>query len=88
MRLSGAYITNITVSFCPTFDTTFAAKKSFSLSDLKPKHILWSILGVAAVVGIGMICGLIVNAMKSAYKKNGRTQPIRYIHINEDTNFA
>ncbi|XP_050346326.1 TLR4 interactor with leucine rich repeats-like [Nymphalis io] len=84
MRLSGAYITNITVSFCPQFDTTFAPKKGFSIKDLKPKHILWSILGVASVVGIGMICGLLVNFAKAFYKKNLRSQPIRYININDD----
>ncbi|CAH2268987.1 chondroadherin-like [Pararge aegeria] len=87
MRLNGAYITNITASFCPTLDTTFAAKKGFSIN-LKPKHILWSILGVAAVVGIGMICGLLVNTIKAVYKKNTRSQPIRYFNINDDTNFA
>ncbi|XP_052740263.1 phospholipase A2 inhibitor beta-like [Bicyclus anynana] len=87
MRMHGFYITNITASFCPTFDTTFAAKKSFSISDLKPKHILWSILGVAAIVGIGMICGLLVNTMKTIYKKNARAQPIRYTNINDDINF-
>ncbi|CAH0719481.1 unnamed protein product, partial [Brenthis ino] len=89
MRLSGAHITNITISFCPAFDTTFATKKGFSFSDLKPKHVLWSILGVAAVVGVGMLCGLLTNVMKAFYKKNiRRAQPIRYININDDTNFA
>ncbi|XP_046979104.1 TLR4 interactor with leucine rich repeats-like [Vanessa cardui] len=84
MRLSGAYVTNITVSFCPQFDTTFATKKGFSIKDLKPKHILWTILGVATVVGIGMICGLLVNLAKAFYRKNLRSQPIRYININHD----
>ncbi|CAK1547081.1 unnamed protein product [Leptosia nina] len=88
MRLNGAYITNITVSFCPTFDTTFTPKRGFSLSDLRPKHVLWSILGVAAVVGIGMICGIIVNAAKAFYKKK-LSQPIRYININNsEASFA
>lgn len=85
MRLAGAYVTNITLPFCPTLDSTFAAKKSFSLSDLKPKHILWSILGVATVVAIGMLFGLLVNAVKAFYKKKIRTRPIRYVNINEDT---
>ncbi|XP_026488240.2 chondroadherin-like [Vanessa tameamea] len=84
MRLTGAYVTNITVSFCPQFDTTFATKKGFSIKDLKPKHILWTILGVATVVGIGMICGLLVNLAKAFYRKNLRSQPIRYININDD----
>ncbi|XP_045772075.1 phospholipase A2 inhibitor beta-like [Maniola jurtina] len=88
MRLTGAYITNITASFCPAFDTTFAAKKGFTISDLRPKHIMWSILGVAAVVGIGLICGLLVNTIKAVYNKNARPQPIRYFNINDDTNFA
>lgn len=88
MRLSGAFITNITMSFCPAFDTTFATKKGFSFSSLKPKHILWSILGVVSVVGIGIICGLLVNVVKAFYKKKIRTQPIHYININDDTSFA
>lgn len=88
MRLSGTYITNITMSFCPAFDTTFATKKGFSFSNIKPKHILWSILGVASIVGIGMICGLLVNVVKAFYKKTIRTQPIRYININEDSSLA
>ncbi|XP_022123640.2 carboxypeptidase N subunit 2-like isoform X1 [Pieris rapae] len=88
MRLNGAYITNITISFCPTFDTTFAPKKQFSITDLRPKHVLWSILGVAAVVGIGMICGIIVNAAKAFYKKK-LSQPIRYVNINNsESSFA
>ena len=88
MRLNGAFITNITMSFCPAFDTTFTTKKGFSFSSLKPKHILWSIVGVASVVGIGIICGLLVNVVKAFYKKNIRTQPIHYININNDTSFA
>ncbi|CAH2106553.1 unnamed protein product [Euphydryas editha] len=84
MRLSGAYITNITVSFCPQFDTTFALKKRFSVSDLRPKHVLWSILGVGTVVGIGMICGLFFNFIKAFFKKNLRSQPIQYVNINDD----
>ncbi|KAJ0177103.1 hypothetical protein K1T71_007112 [Dendrolimus kikuchii] len=87
MRLSGEYITNITLTYCPTLDTTFSAKKGFSLSNLKPKHVLWSILGVAAVVVIGMLLGLLVNAIKSLYKKR-ISQPIRYINISSDTSFA
>ncbi|XP_038212297.1 chondroadherin-like [Zerene cesonia] len=87
MRLNGAFITNITVSFCPTFDTTFAPKRGFSFSDLRPKHILWSILGVGTVVGIGMICGIIFNAAKTCYKKK-LSQPIRYVNINSESSFA
>lgn len=83
MKLSGTYLTNMTVSFCPEFDNTFTQKKGFTLSDLKPKHVLWSILGVATVVGIGMICGLLVNAAKSVYNKKIRTQPIHYMNIKE-----
>lgn len=84
MRLSGAYITNITVSFCPKLDTTFAPKKGFSLSDLRPKQILWSILGVGTVVGIGIICGLMVNYIKEFFKKTIRNEPIRYVNINDE----
>lgn len=88
MRMNGAYITNITVSFCPTFDTTFAPKRGFSITDLRPKHVLWSILGVSAVVGIGMICGIIVNFAKAFYKKK-LSQPIRYENINNsESSFA
>lgn len=88
MRFAGEYVTNITLPFCPTLDSTFAAKKSFSLSDLKPKHVLWSILGVATVVAIGMLFGLLVNATKAFYNKKIRTQPIRYRNINADVTFA
>lgn len=88
MKFAGAHITNITLSFCPTLDTTFASKKGFSFSDLRPKHVLWSIIGVASVVAIGMLCGLLVNASKAFYNKKIRSQPIRYININEDSNFA
>ncbi|XP_028161735.1 chondroadherin [Ostrinia nubilalis] len=89
MRLSGEYITNITVSFCPTFDNTFTSKRSFRIGDLKPKHVLWSIFGVTVVVAIGMVLGWIVKAMKTVYKKKiKKTQPIRYINLNEDSSFA
>lgn len=88
MRLSGAYITNITLTFCPTLDNTFASKKGFSFSDLRPKHVLWSILGVAMIVLLGMLLGLMVNAIKAVYNKQIRTQPIRYVNINSDTSFA
>lgn len=87
MRLAGEYITNITVNFCPSLDTTFAPKKSFSLSDLRPKHVLWSILGVATIVALGMLLGILVNASKAFYNRK-ITQPIRYININEDSSFA
>lgn len=88
MMLAGTYITNVTLPFCPTLDSTFATKKGFTLSGLKPKHVLWSILGVATVAAIGMLCGLLVNACKAFYKKNKRIQPIRYVNIKEDSMFA
>ncbi|OWR52457.1 leucine-rich transmembrane protein [Danaus plexippus plexippus] len=88
MRLSGTYITNFTAPLCPSFDTTFAQKNRFSLKDLKPKHVLWSILGVATVVGIGMLCGILVNFIKELYKKNLRSEPIRYINIVNDSSYA
>lgn len=89
MRLAGTYITNITVSFCPTFDTTFdktlnSTKKGFTFSNLKPKHILWSIFGVAVVALFGMLVGLVVNTTKTFYKKKIKGQPIQYININAD----
>ncbi|XP_049869114.1 chondroadherin-like isoform X1 [Pectinophora gossypiella] len=87
IKLSGQYITNITLTFCPTFDDTFNRKKGFSMSDLKPKHVLWSIFGVATVVGLGMVIGLLVNGIK-AYIKRMRSQPIHYINLNEDSSFA
>lgn len=87
MRLSGEYITNITLTYCPTLDNTFAAKRGFTLSNLKPKHVLWSILGVASIALIGMLLGLFVNAIKSFYRKK-ISQPIRYVNINSDTSFA
>ncbi|XP_072932110.1 uncharacterized protein [Epargyreus clarus] len=89
MRLSGAYVTNITVSYCPSFDSPFTQQnlrsKGFSFSDLRPKHILWSILGVASVVVIGMLCGLLVNTTKAIYRKKVRSEPIRYIHISNSS---
>lgn len=89
MRLSGANITNITVSFCPSFDTTYNdAKKSFSLSDLKPKHVLWSLFGVVMVVCMGMLLGLLVNCLKAFYIKKIKNQPIHYINLNADSSFA
>lgn len=93
MRLAGAYITNITASFCPTFDTTFdttvdSTKKGFTFSSLRPKHVLWSIFSVAMVALFGMLIGLLVNTAKTFYKKKIRGQPIRYININADSTFA
>lgn len=88
MRFAGAYVTNITLPFCPTLDSTFGAKKGFTLSNLKPKHVLWSILGVATVVAIGMLLGLLVKAVKAFYNKKIRSQPIRYRNINADVTFA
>lgn len=87
MKLTGSYITNISMAFCPTFDTTFASKGGFSISNLRPKHVLWSILGVATVVCIGMLIGLLVNKIK-AYNKKVRSQPIRYINLYNDSSFA
>lgn len=88
MSRRGAYITNITITYCPTFDNTFTKNKKFTLSDLKPKHILWSIFGVALVVCIGMVCGLLVNSAKAFYNKNIRRQPVPYINLNSDSSFA
>lgn len=88
MRLSGEYITNITGSFCPTFDKTFSTKKSFSITDLKPKHVLWSIFGVTSVVAFGMMTGWVFQAMKNIYKKKIKTQPIHYINLNSESSFA
>lgn len=85
MKFSGEYITNITVSYCPTFDNTFASKRGFSLSNLRPKHVLWSILGVAAVVVIGMMVGMLVNCIKAVYVKKIKSQTIRYYNLNTDT---
>ncbi|CAG5031854.1 unnamed protein product [Parnassius apollo] len=88
MKFSGTFITNITLTFCPTFDSTYATKKGFSISNLRPKHILWSIFGVAMIVCAGMLIGLLVNAMKAFYNKNIRSQPIRYINLHSDSSFA
>lgn len=88
MRLSGEYITNITINFCPMLDKTFSPRKTFSLSDLRPKHVLWTILAVAMVAAFGMILGLFVNAIKKVYKTRFQSQPIHYININSDSSFA
>lgn len=88
MRLSGEYITNITINFCPMLDKTFSPRKTFSLSDLRPKHVLWTILAVAMVAAFGMILGLLVNAIKKVYKTRFQSQPIHYININSDSSFA
>lgn len=83
--MSGTYITNISLSDCLTFDSINFPKKSFSLSDLKPKHVLWSIFGVATVVCIGMLIGLMVNYIRRFYKKQFRSQSgINYSNLNED----
>ncbi|XP_026317468.1 leucine-rich repeat-containing protein let-4-like isoform X2 [Hyposmocoma kahamanoa] len=85
MKLSGAYITDISLTYCPTFDSTFLPKKNFSLSDLKPRHVLWSIFGVASVVCVGMLIGLMVNYTKRFYKKQLRSQSgVNYSNLNED----
>lgn len=87
--MTGAYITNITTTYCPTFDSTFSPKKTFSLSDLKPKHVLWSIFGVATVVCIGMLIGLMVNYIKRFYNKQIRRQPgVNYSNLVEDSIYA
>lgn len=88
MRLSGAYITNITLPYCPTLNSEPKNTRGFSLSNLKPKHILYSILAVALIACLGMLLGLLVNAVKSFYNKKIKSQPIRYININSDTSFA
>ncbi|XP_026725125.1 protein artichoke-like isoform X2 [Trichoplusia ni] len=88
MRFSGAYITNITITYCPSLDTTVAPQRGFTLTDLKAKHLIWSILGVAAIAAIGMLLGLFVNAAKSFYNKRIKGQPIRYINLHADTRFA
>ncbi|XP_021183315.1 phospholipase A2 inhibitor beta [Helicoverpa armigera] len=87
MRFSGAYITNITISYCPTLDTTTAPKRNFTLSNLRPKHVIWSMLAVALIACLGMLLGLLVNAVKAFYNKK-ISQPIRYININSDSSFA
>lgn len=43
---------------------------------------------MAAIVAIGMLCGILVNASKAFYNKKIRGQPIRYRNINEDSSFA
>lgn len=89
MKLSGAYLTNITLTYCPTFDSTFTPKKSFSISDLKPKHILWSIFGVAVVVCVGMLIGLMVNYIKRFYKKQFKRQSgVNYSNLQEELAYA
>lgn len=88
MKLTGANITNITLTYCPTIDSTFSPMKSFSLSNLRPKHVLWSIFGVATVVCVGMLIGLMVNYIRAFYKKKFTTQPVNYIHLDEDSSFA
>ncbi|CAH0750958.1 unnamed protein product [Diatraea saccharalis] len=85
LRLSGEYITNITLSFCPTFDKTFSNKKRFSITSLKPKQVLWSIFGVAIVVCIGIAIGWMVKGIKSIYKKKIRNQPVPYINLNSNS---
>ncbi|CAH0667547.1 unnamed protein product [Chilo suppressalis] len=84
LKLSGEYITNITLSFCPTFDKTFSSKRKFSITNLKPKQVLWSIFGVAIVACIGMAIGWLVKSVKNIYKKN-RNQPVPYINLNSNS---
>ncbi|XP_063618568.1 phospholipase A2 inhibitor beta-like [Cydia splendana] len=89
MRLAGEYITNIT-GFCPTLDSTpeSAKNKKFSFGNLRPKHLLWSIFGVAMVALFGMLLGLLVNTLKTFYKTKVKSQPIKYVNINADSSFA
>ncbi|XP_068631588.1 chondroadherin-like [Battus philenor] len=88
MKFAGTYITNISLTFCPTYDTTFNNKKGFSISNLKPKHVLWSIFGVAVIVCLGMLMGLLINTTKAFYNKKIRSQPIRYINLHSDSSYA
>ncbi|XP_045535651.1 phospholipase A2 inhibitor beta-like [Papilio machaon] len=88
MKYAGTYVTNISMAFCPTFDSTFANKRRFSISNLRPKHVLWSIFGVAVVVCIGMLVGLLVNTLKAFYHKKLQSHPIRYINLHSDTSYA
>ncbi|CAB3253601.1 unnamed protein product [Arctia plantaginis] len=88
MRFSGTYVTNVTLTYCPTFDSKITPKQKYSLSNLKPKHVLWSILGVAAVACFGMLLGLLIKSMKSVYNNRFRSQPIQYININSDSSYA
>ncbi|XP_059045375.1 leucine-rich repeat neuronal protein 3-like [Achroia grisella] len=76
MILSGEYITNITLSFCPS-DNKLETQSGFSLSDIKPKQILWCIFGVTMVAMLGMLLGLFVNYIKTLYKRH-RNQPVPY----------
>lgn len=84
IRLSGEFITNISTENCPTYDTTFASKKSI-LTEIKPKHILWSILGVAAIVLVGMGIGLLVNIIRVYVRNKFNDQSIRYVNISHST---
>lgn len=88
MRFSGTYLTNVTLNYCPSLDSTITRKQKYSLSNLKPRHILWSILGVAAVACFGMLLGLLIKSMKSIYNNRFRSQPIQYININTDSSYA
>ncbi|XP_026750455.2 chondroadherin-like [Galleria mellonella] len=83
MKFSGIYVTNITIPFCPTLDHTFATKKGFSLSDMKPKHVLWSIFGVAMVAAFGLVLGLFINKITLYIKY--RNQPVPYGLLPSDT---
>ncbi|KAI5651752.1 leucine rich repeat domain-containing protein [Phthorimaea operculella] len=90
MKMHGEYLTNITsYLFCPTFDsTTSKSRNGFSLTDLKPRHVLWSVVGVGLIVVIGMLLGLLVNAAKAFYNKKFNAQPIHYINLRTDSSFA
>lgn len=82
MKLSGVELTSLTLENCPNIDPKYIRKSKSLLSGIQPKHVLWSILGVAFIVVIGMIIGLIVNVIKRYVKNNVRSQSIRYININ------
>ncbi|XP_013199689.1 phospholipase A2 inhibitor beta [Amyelois transitella] len=84
MRLAGSLITNITISFCPAFDKTFTPNRGFSLGNLKPKHVIWSILGVALIVFVGMVLGMLAKGIKTVYVKKIKNASIRYANLKED----
>ncbi|XP_053607280.1 toll-like receptor Tollo isoform X2 [Plodia interpunctella] len=84
MKLAGSLITNITVSFCPAFDKTFTSNRGFSLGNLSPRHVIWSILGVAFIALIGMMLGMLVKGIKTVYVKRIKNQSIRYVNLKED----
>lgn len=88
-KLYGSLLTDIPMENCPT-DPESTPKQSF-LASLKPKHVLWSILGVALIVLIGMGAGLLVNSIKLYVRNRESHQSIRYVNLhnkNTDSSFA